>query len=264
MALKIRFGQYIATNSPLHRLDPRAKIICSLAFMIASFTVHSPAQLILAVMCGIALLVISHIAAREFLRSIRPVIATLAILGLFNLFFVHTGETVVALGMVYITTGGIWAALIYTARFAVAIVAGTLILLTTTPTALSDAFDALLSPLSHLGLPGHELAMVFSLMLRFIPTLADDAVTISEAQKARGASLNSGGLRQRAQATVALLISLFASAMRHANNLSRALDARCYEGGTKRTHMRPLQLSWKDAIAALMVLAYITALVGLS
>jgi energy-coupling factor transporter transmembrane protein EcfT len=151
------------------------------------------------------------------------------------------------------------AALLYTLRFAVALVVGSLIMLTTTPTALSDAFDALLAPLSRIGLPGHEIAMVLSLMLRFIPTLADDLTTISEAQESRGAALSTAHGTAR-PGTCALLVALFASALRHANNLSRALDARCYEGNATRTHLHQLHLSRLDGVLVFFVCAYVVAL----
>lgn len=261
MAIRLNFGQYVAADSWLHRLDPRAKLVCSLAFMIATFAVTAPAQLACAGICGIALLASSKVPPRHVLRSIRGMLAVLAVLGLFNLFFVRTGAVALNLGALSVTTGGIWAAILYTSRFAVALVCGALIMLTTTPTALSDAFDALLAPLSRIGLPGHEIAMVLALMLRFIPTLADDAVTISDAQEARGAALATGRLSQRAQALMALLVALFASALRHANDLSRALDARCYAGGDERTHLHPLRLAARDALCAALTCTYIVALV---
>ncbi len=260
MAFKIGFGQYIAADSPVHKLDPRTKLICSLAFMIAAFSVKTPSQLIFAAFACGALLMASKVPARAVMRSMQPVLVVLALLGLFNLFFVQTGPALLLVGPMRITTDGLWAAVLYVTRFAVAIVAGTLIMLTTTPTALSDAFDVLLSPLSRVGLPGHEVAMVLSLMLRFIPTLADDATAISEAQRARGASLSSGSLRRRAHATKALLISLLASALRHANNLSRALDARCYAGDAARTHLHPLRFTYRDAAATITLCAYVVVL----
>jgi energy-coupling factor transporter transmembrane protein EcfT len=260
MAFKLSLGQYLNGSSWVYRLDPRAKLCCSFVFMIASFAVTTPAQLICAGLCGIALLISSQVPVRHVLASIRPAMVLLGVLSLFNLFFVRTGDALLTLGPFAFTSGGIWAALLYTLRFAVALVAGSLIMLTTTPTALSDAFDALLAPLSRIGLPGHEIAMVLSLMLRFIPTLADDLTTISEAQESRGAALSTGRMAQRVQALVALLVALFASALRHANNLSRALDARCYEGNATRTHLHQLHLSRLDGVLVFFVCAYVVAL----
>lgn len=261
MALKLGIGQYVAGDSWLHRLDPRAKLICALVFMVASFAVGTPAQLACAVAVGGALLLSSHASPRAVLASIRPAMMLLAVLGLFNLVFVQTGAALCTLGPLTVTSGGLWAAVLYTLRFAVALVAGALIMLTTTPTALADAFDSLLAPLSRVGLPGHEVAMVLSLMLRFIPTLSDDLRTISEAQESRGATLSHGSLGQRAQALTALLVALFASAIRHANNLSRALDARCYGGGATRTHLHQLRLTRLDAALVTGTCAYVATLV---
>jgi energy-coupling factor transporter transmembrane protein EcfT len=260
MAFKLSIGQFYAGDSWIYRIDPRAKIFCALTFMIASVAVVTPAQLACALAVGAALLISSRVPPSALLRSVHPALMLLAVLGLFNLIFVQTGEVALVVGPLTVTWGGLWAAALYTLRFAVAIVAGALIMTTTTPTALADAFDKLLAPLSRIGLPGHEIAMVLSLMLRFIPTLVDDLRTISEAQEARGANLSSGRLGQRAQAMMALIVALFASALRHANNLSRALDARCYEGGAGRTHLHQLRLGWRDAVLATATCAYVATL----
>ena len=152
------------------------------------------------------------------------------------------------------------AAALYTARFALALVTGSLVMLTTTPTQLSDAFDRMLSPLSRLGLPGHEIAMVFSLMMRFVPTLADEASAIIDAQSLRGGAFDEGGPVRRVRSIVPVVVALLASGLRHADGLSRALDARCYEGGTARTHYHEQRLTHRDLIAAALTATFILAL----
>lgn len=264
MAVNVSLGHYIAGHSWLHRLDPRAKLICSLIVIIAAFTVSTAAQLIFALICTAAILISSGISPRSILHTIRPALLVLSLLGLFNLFFIQTGTLVFTLGSVTLFDQGIWAAILYPSRFAIALVLGSLTTLTTTPTALADACDALLSPLSRLGLPGHEIAMVLALMLRFVPTLIDDVQTISEAQESRGAALSAGKPRQRLQAITALLVALFTSALRHANNLSRALDARCYEGSAKRTHLHPLKFHRVDAVCAAVTCGFVFALIVLA
>lgn len=263
MALHIEVGQYYAANSPLHELDARAKLCCALPILVGIFCIANPAQLAVGAAFTALLLVLSHVPVGRILASTRSLLAVLALLSLFNLIFVRTGKVVAALGPLSLTSGGVWAAILYTTRFALALLVGSLVLLTTTPTQLSDAFDRLLSPLSRLGLPGHEIAMVFSLMLRFVPTLADEASAIIEAQSLRGGAFDEGGLVQRVRSIVPVVVALLASGLRHAEGLSRALDARCYEGGVGRTHLHEQRLRARDAAAALTSSAFLCALVAL-
>ena len=252
MAMRISIGQYYPVPSPIHRLDPRVKIGCCLAVMLTVFFVRTPLQLIYAIGLSLALLAHSRIPARKVMESIRSLVVVLLLLGLFNLFFVHTGDPLIHLGPATITTEGLWDAICYPLRFSVAILMGALLLLTTTPTELTDAFDAVLGPLSRFGLPGHELAMVFSLMLRFIPTIADEASAIIDAQTARGGGWESGSFKDRISAIGPVVIALLASCVRHAHNVSRALDARCYEGGAGRSHWHPLHMESRDIWALLV------------
>ena len=263
MAFRISLGRYVAADSALHRLDPRTKIVCGIALMVSVFFIHTPLQLVYGWMCALALVLLSRIPLGKVLSSLRPIIAVLLALSVFNLLLVTTGEPLFVAGPVRITTDGLWAAVNYSMRLVVAVIAATLILLTTTPTQLTDAFDALLAPLSRIGLPGHEIAMVFSLMLRFIPTIADEASAIVDAQTARGGALADGTLIQRIRAVVPVIVSLLASSLRHANGLSRALDARCYEGGAARSHWHPLKLHARDGVAVAITVAYVVVLISL-
>lgn len=260
MAFRITLGSYVPEDSPLHRLDPRTKIICGYVIMVSVFFIHTPLQLAFGWLVALGLVGASRIPMRKVLASIRPLIAVLLMLSVFNLLLVNTGEVLVALGPVRITTDSLWAAVNYSLRLVVAIIAATLILFTTTPTRLTDAFDALLAPMSRIGLPGHELAMVFSLMLRFIPTIADEASAILDAQTARGGALAEGSVAQRIRAVIPVIVALLASSLRHANGLSRALDARCYEGGATRSHWHPLRLQARDGIAVVLTCIYLVVL----
>ena len=264
MALKISIGQYVATGSPLHRLDARVKLVCLLALLVGVFCVSNAVQLTLVAAAVGGLLLLAKVPAGSVLASVRPLVVFLAVLSLFNLFFVRTGDVVATLGPLSVTSGGVLAAALYTARFALALVMGSLIMLTTTPTQLSDAFDRMLSPLSRLALPGHEIAMVFSLMMRFIPTLADEATAIIDAQSLRGGAFDEGGPVRRVRSIAPVVVALLASGLRHADGLSRALDARCYEGGEGRTHFHEQRLGAKDAVAALVTLAFVAALIALA
>ena len=260
MSFKITLGRYYPVDSPIHRLDPRTKILCGLAFTVSVFFIHTPLQLAFGWIVALALVIVSRVPATKVLASLKPILLMLTLLSVCNLLLVTTGEVLVALGPLRITTDGLWAAVNYSLRLVVAVIAATLILLTTTPTQLTDAFDALLAPLSRIGLPGHEIAMVFSLMLRFIPTIADEASAILDAQTARGGALAEGSLVKRVRAVVPVIVALLASSLRHANGLSRALDARCYEGGAARSHWHPLALHARDGVAVALTCAYVVAL----
>ena len=264
MAFRITLGHYIPADSPLHRLDPRAKIACGLALMVSVFFIHTPLQLAFGWAVAIALVLASRLPLRKVLASLKPVFVVLLVLSVFNLLLVTSGTPLVQLGPLRITDEGLWAAVNYPLRLVIAVIVATLILLTTTATQLTDAFDALLAPLARIGLPAHELAMVFSLMLRFIPTIADEASAIVDAQTARGGALAEGSLFQRIRAVVPIMVALLASSLRHANGLSRALDARCYEGGAARSHWHPLALHARDGIAAALTCAYVAVLLLLS
>lgn len=263
MALRITLGQYYAADSPIHALDPRVKIVSAVAIMLAVFFIRTPLQLAVGFAGMVAVLALSRIPVAKIFEALQPVVFVLLVLGLFSLLFNREGKLLVEAGPLIITTGGVRAAFLFSLRLVIGVMAGLVMLLTTTPTQLTDAFDALLSPLSAVGLPGHELAMVFSLMLRFIPTLADEARAVIDAQTARGGALAEGSAAHRVKSVVPILVALLASSIHHANGVSRALDARCYEGGAARSHWHPLRLRAADGIAAALALAYIAAIIAL-
>ncbi|MBQ3266351.1 MAG: energy-coupling factor transporter transmembrane protein EcfT [Atopobiaceae bacterium] len=260
MAFRLSLGQYWPASSPLHRLDPRTKVVCALAIMVSVFFVHTWQQLLFGWAFALALVALSRVPIGRVLDSVKPVVLMLCILSICNLLLKRTGDVLVHVGLITITTGGAWAAVVYSLRLVVAVIAAALLLLTTTPTQLTDAFDAMLAPLSRIGLPGHELAMVFSLMLRFIPTLADEASAIIDAQTARGGAIGEGSIVKRVRAIVPIVVALLASSLRHANGFSRALDARCYEGGAARSHWHPLTFAPRDAVAAIVAACFIALL----
>lgn len=264
MALRIDIGQYYAADSPIHALDARVKLGCVLTCLVTVFCIGNLPQLVVGVSFTLLALRLARVPAGRVLASVRPLIVFLALLSLFNLAFVQTGGALVTLGPLTLTTGGVRAAVTYTARFALALVLGSLILLTTTPTQLADALDRLLAPLSRVGLPGHEIAMVFSLMLRFVPTLTEEAAAIVDAQALRGGALDEGGPIRRIRSIVPVVVALLASGLRHADGLARALDARCYEGGAGRTHLHEPHLGWHEGIASLTCIAFVAALVFLA
>ena len=261
MALRITMGQYYPADSPIHRLDPRTKLLCGLAVMVLVFFIRSPWGLALGYAAMTGAVIASRVPLSKVARAVRPLVVMLLVLSVFNLLFRRDGDVLLSAGPLVVTTGGVQAAFLFSLRLVIGVVAATLLLLTTTPTRLTDACDALLAPLARIGLPAHELAMVFSLMLRFIPTLADEAGAIMDAQASRGGALSEGSLVQRVKAVVPVVVALLASSVRHANGLSRALDARCYEGGAARGHWHPLRFGWQDGVAFLLTTLYGVAIV---
>ena len=184
----------------------------------------------------------------------RVFLALFVFCGLLNIFFVRTGTTVASLGPIPITDDGIRIAILYACRFAVVIVIGAMFLASTTPTAMTDAFESLLSPFARFGLHTQETALVMSLALRFLPTLGMETKAIIDAQSARGGSVETGSFVVRIKAMVAVVVPVFAAAIRHADNLSLALDARCYEEGATRTHWRVMRVTGMDVTVAIVVL----------
>lgn len=261
MALRVSIGQYYSADSPIHRLDPRVKLVGALIYMVSCFFVQSVPALALAAAAVAAAILAAHVPLGRLISQVKPVVAFLLVTSVFNLFFVHTGTVLAALGPVRIYTDGAWAAVLYTARFFLLLLAGGLLLLTTTPTALCDAFERLLGPLEKLGLPVTQAALVLSIALRFVPTLATETDNIIAAQTARGADLEGKSALAYARACVPLIVPLFASALRHAENLGRAMDARCYTGGEGRTHYHVLELApARDLPFAAAMLIYLVLL----
>lgn len=261
MALRASIGQYYSADSPIHRLDPRVKLAATIAFMVSCFFVHSAAGLAIAGLAVGACVAAAKVPGGRLLSQIKPIALFLFITSFINLFFVQTGQELVSLGPVRIFSGGIEAAVLYTVRFFLLLVAGSLLMLTTTPTALTDGAAKLLSPLEHVGVPVNQGALVLSIALRFVPTLAQEADNIVAAQTARGADLENKNALAYARACVPLVVPLFASALRHADNLGRALDARCYTGDSSRTHYHELRFSPRvDGPFTAACLLYLAAL----
>ena len=245
----------------LERLDPRVGMLSALALMFSAFAIGSFWQLLLAVVFTGVIAAAGRINVGRLAASVRVFLALFVFCGLLNIFFVRTGTTVASLGPIPITDDGIRIAILYACRFAVVIVIGAMFLAFTTPTAMTDAFESLLSPFARFGLHTQETALVMSLALRFLPTLGMETKAIIDAQSARGGSVETGSFVVRIKAMVAVVVPVFAAAIRHADNLSLALDARCYEEGATRTHWRVMRVTGMDVTVAIVVLVYLVALV---
>ena len=245
----ITIGQYYPVDSWVHRLDPRTKILLTIGLIIAVFMVHS--------LVGYAIILaflwfVSHLAKVPFkmlLKGVKALKVILILTFLLNLFFSPSGEVLWQWSFITITRDGLSRAVHYSLRLVFLVVGTSLLTLTTSPIALSDGIELLLSPLKRIHFPAHELAMMMSIALRFIPTLLEEADKIMKAQMARGADFESGNLIARAKAMVPLLVPLFVSAFRRAGDLAMAMEARCYHGGENRTRLRVLKITANDFLA---------------
>ena len=261
MLRDITLGQYLPGNTAVHRLDPRCKIILTILYIAIIFCVSSPIWYIWPLAYVLLATKLSGLKPKNLLKSIKPLRFLLILTFVLNLFF-STGETVwLHWGVLKITKEGLITAIHFGMRL-VFLVAGTSILtLTTSPIALSDGIEMLLKPLKVIRFPAHELAMMMTIALRFIPTLIEEADKIMKAQMARGADFESGNLIKRAKAMIPLLVPLFVSAFRRAGDLAMAMEARCYRGGDHRTRLRELKYTKLDMIAALCMAAFIAIIV---
>ncbi len=253
MMKNITMGQYYPVDSWVHRLDPRTKILLTIAMIVAVFLVKTMVgyALILGFMYLISRL--SNIPFKMLLKGVKPLRFILILTFLLNLFF-NTGTTMlVEWGFIKISYEGLSTAIHYSLRLIFLVLGTSLMTLTTSPIALSDGIEMLLSPLKVIKFPAHELAMMMSIALRFIPTLMEEADKIMKAQMARGADFESGNLLARAKAMVPLLVPLFVSAFRRAGDLAMAMESRCYHGGENRTRLRVLKITKNDWLAALGV-----------
>jgi len=254
----ITLGQYLAGESPVHRLDPRTKILTVLIYMVAIFSARGwPSYLMLGLFAALAFAA-ARISPRYMLRALKPVIFILVFTVLINM-FVTRGEVLYRIWRLTITREGLVMAATMGFRLSMLVITASLLTLTTPPIALTDGLEYLLGPGKRIGVPAHELALMLTIALRFIPTLIDEADKIMKAQMARGADFTSGGLVQRARALLPLLVPLFVSAFRRADDLATAMEARCYHGGEGRTRLRGLRLGTLDYVAGTVVLALVAA-----
>ena len=248
----ITLGQFFPGQSVLHRLDPRTKILTVLLFISGIFMAESYLAYGVIALFTVVCIIISSIPAKLIARSLKPlwiiIVFTLAIH-----VFTTPGEVIYAYSFLTITWEGIRQGLLMTARLVFLIVISSLLTFTTSPIVLTDGIERLLNPFRRFGLPAHELAMMMTIALRFIPTLLEETDRIMKAQMARGAEFSSGNLLKRAQSMIPLLVPLFISAFRRADELATAMEARCYRGGESRTRMKELRFAARDGVAFLIV-----------
>ncbi len=242
----VTFGQYFPADSILHRLDPRVKLVVSMAFLVLLFVVQSVWAYI-AIGAFIALAVLcSKLPATLLFKNLKPLWFILVFMFIMNIFFNTTGDVLVEFWIIKITYNGVFKAIQLMVRLVMLIFMTGLLTLTTSPISLTAAIESLFSPLKKIKFPAHELAMMMTIALRFIPILMEETDKIMKAQVARGADFDTGGIMQKAKSMIPILIPLFVSAFRRADDLAMAMTARCYNGGDNRTRMNPLVMKSSD------------------
>ena len=262
MLRDITLGQYYQADSPIHRMDARVKLIGTLVYIITLFLYKNLTIYLIALLFLGAVVKISKVPLSFILRGIKTIMILLVITAVFNM-FLTPGEPIVSFWKFKLTWEGIANAFYLCIRLVFLIVGSSLMTLTTTPNQLTDGLESLLGPLKKIKVPVHEIAMMMSIALRFIPILLEETDKIMKAQIARGADFESGNLIRRARALVPLLVPLFISAFRRANDLAMAMEARCYRGGEGRTKMKPLIYQKRDKAAYLCILAYLISSIAL-
>ena len=265
MIRDITIGQYFPGQSAIHRMDPRTKIILSILYIVMLFVADNMWGLLLGVLFGFAAYLISRIPVSMIWKSMKPVVPIVIFTAVLNLFFVTgQGEPLVHFWILNIYVEGVKYAILLAVRVCALIAGTSLLTYTTSPIVLTDAIESLLRPLAKLHFPVHELAMMMTIALRFIPTLIEETDKIMSAQKARGADLESGGVMQRAKALLPILIPLFVSAFRRADELALAMECRCYHGGEGRTRMKQMHLSGRDFVSGVITAAVFAGVILLN
>lgn len=260
----VTFGQYYPTQSFVHRMDPRTKLLALIAFIVVLFVADNFYALAACLVVLIAALSASHVPFGRVLRSVKGILFILIFTAVLNVFF-HGGETVYwQWGILKITLEGIIFSIFLICRLFFLVMASSVLTLTTTPVALTDGIESLLKPLKYIKFPVHELALIMSIALRFIPTLIDETNRIISAQKARGADFESGNIFKRIKAIIPILIPLLISAFRRAEELGDAMDARCYSGSKNRTKYKKLRFGWRDLVVTLLFAALIAGVILLN
>ena len=254
MLKDITIGQHFPGNSVLHRCDPRLKLVATIAYIVALFVAPNPLGLALSIALLAALYRVAKIPGKMILKSLKPIVPIILFTSVLNLFFVTgQGEPLVHFWIVNIYAEGIKYAILLSVRVCALIAGTSLLTYTTSPIVLTDAIESLLRPLAKVHFPVHELAMMMTIALRFIPTLIEETEKIMNAQKARGAMLDTGTFSQRIKALVPILIPLFISAFRRADELAMAMECRCYHGGEGRTRLKQLKFTAEDTRCAVII-----------
>ena len=261
MLKDITLGQYFPVDSPVHRLDPRTKLVLLIMYIVGVFIVDQVWLFVFVFGFMLFMTGMSRVPLSYVFKAIKPMKWLLPFMFLLNLFLIKTGVELWQWRFLSITTGGIRQAVFIVARLVALVTGASLLTLTTTPVSLTEGLERLLSPLKVIKFPAHELAMMMTIALRFIPTLLEEADKIMKAQLSRGADLESGNIFKRAKAMLPIIIPLFINSFRRAEELALAMESRCYHGGEGRTKLKVLRFGIGDLIAVLIMASFIAAIV---
>jgi len=261
MIRDITLGQYYPGSSPIHRLDARTKIIVTLFYIIELFIVNNFWGFLIAAAALFSVIAVSKVPVKFIFRGLSAVFLIIAFTVVVNMFMVD-GRILWQWRFLKITYEGMIRAAFMAVRLVLLIIGSSMMTLTTKPIELTDGIEKLLYPFSKIGLPSHEIALMMTIALRFIPTLMEETDKIIKAQEARGADFESGNLLQRAKSLIPILIPLFVSSFRIAQELALAMEARCYHGGSGRTRMNEIRFSKRDAVAAVLAILFLAAVIG--
>ena len=261
MLKDITLGQYYPVSSPIHKMDPRAKILLSLVYIVLLFFVKNYVGYILYALFTAAMILISKVPFKFMVRGMKPLLFIMIFTGVLNLFMTPGDTVLFHIWKLKATTAGLRLAIFMILRLTFLIMGTSLLTLTTPPISLTDGIESLLKPFKKIGLPAHELAMMMSIAIRFIPTLLEETDKIMKAQSARGSDFDSGSLMQRAKALVPILVPLFVGAFRRADELATAMECRCYNGGKSRTRLRELKFHRVDVGASILIAALIVCVI---
>ena len=263
MLKDITLGQYFPGNSVIHRLDPRTKLILLVVYMVALFVASGWVSYGVMLLFLLTVIKISTIPGKAIVRGMKPLVMILIFTGVLNLFFTQEGEVIFHFWILTVTTGGLSRAVMMMSRILMLITGTFLLTYTTSPIALTDGLESLMKPLKKVGVPVHELSMMMCIALRFIPTLIEETDKIMCAQKARGADFETGSLMDRAKALIPILVPLFISAFRRADELATAMECRCYQGGEGRTKMKLLRYHREDFVSYGVGAVLLVVVIGL-
>lgn len=258
----ITLGQYFPGNSPVHRMDPRVKLILTIVYIAGVFMVGNLLGYVIAMAFLYLIVRVSGISFSYLLKGVKPLRLIILFTFILNLFFMPGETPLFSLGFYTLTQEALSNAVYFALRLVFLVMGTSVLTLTTSPVQLTDGLERLLRPLQRFHFPAHELAMMMTIALRFIPTLLEETDKIKKAQMARGADFESGNLLARAKAMIPLLVPLFVSAFRRANDLAMAMEARCYRGGDHRTRLRELKTTKLDLYAVLAMAAFIAVILA--
>ena len=260
MLRDITLGQYYSGESWIHRLDPRVKIIATLLFIVEIFIINSFEGFATAFGALIIVIAASKVPLRFIMRGLKPIFLIILFTFIVNLFIVD-GEILVKIWIFTITKEGLYRAVFMAVRLILLIIGSSLLTLCTKPMSLTDGLESLMKPFKIIGVPAHELAMMMTIALRFIPTLIEETDKIMKAQQARGADFETGNIFRRAKHLIPILVPLFISAFRIAQDMAMAMEARCYHSGENRTKMNGIKKKKRDAFAALLMLLFLAVII---